>query len=315
MATKYDWPAVEDRSLIGKRHDRVDGPEKARGDAKYSYDRNLSGMLFARLVTSPVPHGRIIGIDTSRAEKVKGYKGHVNILNPGDEIQWAGKEVLAIAADTEEHARDAAHAVAVNIEKLDHWVKEEDVKKARRGQPRQARQGRRQRSGPGRGLGGRRGDPRGLLRLGRHHALLPGAARPGRRLDRRRHQGLCLDASRGAHPRGSGQGALARRVDRQGRSRPGGGHHPLHGRRFRVEIQHRHLGHRLRATVEKNRQARQADARPQRRSHGRRQPAVRLRQRQGRRQERRHDRRLRVGDLVDRRHRRPRLPAVALHLR
>ncbi len=130
MATKYDWPAAEDRSLIGKRHDRVDGPVKARGAAKYSYDRNLDGMLYARLVTSDVPHGRIIGIDASRAEKVKGYKGHVNILNPGDEIQWAGKEILAIAADTEEHARDAAHAVAVHIEKLDHWVKEEDVKKA-----------------------------------------------------------------------------------------------------------------------------------------------------------------------------------------
>ena len=130
MATKYDWPAAEDRSLIGKRHNRVDGPAKARGKAKYSYDRNLEGMLVARLVTSPVAHGRIIGIDTSRAEKVKGYKGHVNILNTGDEIQWAGKEILAIAADTEEHARDAAHAVAVHVEKLDHWVKEEDVKKA-----------------------------------------------------------------------------------------------------------------------------------------------------------------------------------------
>ena len=130
MATKYDWPAAEDRSLIGKRHNRVDGPAKARGVAKYSYDRNLDGMLVARLVTSSVAHGRILGIDTSAAEKVAGYKGHVNILNVGDEVQWVGAEILAICADTEEHARDAAAAVNVHFEQLPHWVKEEDVKKA-----------------------------------------------------------------------------------------------------------------------------------------------------------------------------------------
>lgn len=130
MATKYDWPAAADRSLIGKRHNRVDGPVKARGTAKYSYDRNLDGMLYARLVTSPVAHGRIIGIDTSAAERVNGYKGHVNILDVNAEVQWAGTEILAICADTEEHARDAAAAVTVHFENLPHWVKDEDVKKA-----------------------------------------------------------------------------------------------------------------------------------------------------------------------------------------
>ncbi len=130
MATKYDWPAADDRRLIGKRHNRVDGPDKARGAAKYAYDRNLDGMLHARLVTSTVPHGRILGIDMSQAERVKGYKGHVNILEPGAEVQWVGTEILAVCADTEEHARDAAAAVGVHFESLPHWVKDEDVKKA-----------------------------------------------------------------------------------------------------------------------------------------------------------------------------------------
>ena len=35
---KIDWPAAEKRSLIGKRIDRADGPAKATGAAKYSYD-------------------------------------------------------------------------------------------------------------------------------------------------------------------------------------------------------------------------------------------------------------------------------------
>ena len=34
----YSWPAPEKRSLIGKRVNRVDGPLKASGKAKYTYD-------------------------------------------------------------------------------------------------------------------------------------------------------------------------------------------------------------------------------------------------------------------------------------
>jgi xanthine dehydrogenase YagR molybdenum-binding subunit len=41
-----------------------------------------------------------------------------------------GQEILAIAADTEEHARDAAAAVKIEYEILPHFVKEEDVTKA-----------------------------------------------------------------------------------------------------------------------------------------------------------------------------------------
>ena len=42
---KVDWPSAEKRTLIGKRIDRVDGPMKATGAAKYSYDVNRPGML------------------------------------------------------------------------------------------------------------------------------------------------------------------------------------------------------------------------------------------------------------------------------
>ena len=102
----FDWPAKEDRSLISTRISRIDGPWKSRGAAKYSYDRNLDGMLFGRLVTSPYAHARITKIDTSAAQKVPGFRGAVLINDVGAELQWMGQEILAVAADTEEQSRD-----------------------------------------------------------------------------------------------------------------------------------------------------------------------------------------------------------------
>ena len=48
----------------------------------------------------------------------------------GKEIQWGGTEIVAVAADTEEIARDAVAAVNVEYEVLPHLVKEEEVDKA-----------------------------------------------------------------------------------------------------------------------------------------------------------------------------------------
>ena len=135
MATKYDWPAADDRSLIGKRISRLDGPDKATGRAKYAYDRNLDGMLVAKMVSSPHAHARITKLDTSAAEKIPGVRA-VEVFNEvgkeivGKEIQWIGTEIVALAADTEEIARDAVAAVKVEYEVLPHLVKEEEVDKA-----------------------------------------------------------------------------------------------------------------------------------------------------------------------------------------
>ncbi len=130
MATRYDWPAEADRSIIGTRYSRIDGPWKSRGSAKYAYDRNLDKMCFGRLITSPHAHAKITAIDTSQAEKIPGYRAFAVINDVGTEVQWQYQEIAAIAADTEEAARDCAEAVRVSYEVLPHLVQEEDVKKA-----------------------------------------------------------------------------------------------------------------------------------------------------------------------------------------
>ena len=114
----YHWPPVEKRRLIGKRISRIDGPWKASGRAKYSFDVNRPGMLYGKMVLSSHPHAKIEAIDTSVAEKMPGVRGVQLILQPGNEVMWVGHEILAIAADTEEQARDAVRAVKVTYTPL-----------------------------------------------------------------------------------------------------------------------------------------------------------------------------------------------------
>src|SRR5262245_59864933 len=125
MATK--WP--QKRRLLGTKVPRVDGPDKATGRARYSYDVHRPGLLHAAILRCPHAHAKLKSIDTSAAEKVPGFKALHMIAKEGHEFFYAGDEVLAIAADTEEHCQDALRAVAATIqyEILPHQLKEEDA--------------------------------------------------------------------------------------------------------------------------------------------------------------------------------------------
>ncbi|MFO0841390.1 MAG: xanthine dehydrogenase family protein molybdopterin-binding subunit [Gemmataceae bacterium] len=120
MATK--WP--DNRRVIGTKVPRLDGPAKSTGTAKYSYDVNRPGQLHAVIVRCPHAHAKVKKIDTSEAEKAPGFKALYPMTREGQELYYAGEEIVAIAADTEEHAHDAARAVKVEYEILPFSVKE-----------------------------------------------------------------------------------------------------------------------------------------------------------------------------------------------
>jgi len=120
---------MEQRKLMGKRIARLDGPMKSSGRAKYPSDMNQPGLLFAVLLTSPHAHAKVKSIDVAPAKAMKGVTAVRVISGPGTEIQWAGTEVAAISAVTEEIARDAAKAILVEYEVLPHLVKEENLAK------------------------------------------------------------------------------------------------------------------------------------------------------------------------------------------
>jgi xanthine dehydrogenase YagR molybdenum-binding subunit len=128
MAEK-GWP--KKRRLLGTKVRRLDGPAKATGRAKYSFDINRPGMLHGMILRSPYAHAKITALDLSPAEKMPGVKAVIAVgdAKPGKELFYAGDEIAAVAADTEEHARDALRAIKVEFEVLDHIVSEEDVLK------------------------------------------------------------------------------------------------------------------------------------------------------------------------------------------
>src|SRR5215831_12941478 len=120
--TKYSWPAPEKRSLIGKRISRVDGPDKASGRAKYTYDLHRPGMLYGKVVRSPYPHCKVVNVDTSAAEKMPGVKAVHVIQGPGANIHWAGDEIAVVAAVDEPTAVDAIRAIKSTFQPLPHLV-------------------------------------------------------------------------------------------------------------------------------------------------------------------------------------------------
>jgi len=133
MANDYKWPDAAHRTVIGKPMNRVDGPVKSSGRAKYTYDLVRPNMLYAQGVKCPYAHAKVAKIDTSAAEKMPGVAAVVVINDVGKEIFWAGTDVVAVAAVDEPTARDAVRAIKVEYEQLPHLVldeKEPDLSEA-----------------------------------------------------------------------------------------------------------------------------------------------------------------------------------------
>ena len=62
---------------VGNNTRRPDGVDKVTGRARYGDDMVLPGMLHMRMLRSPHAHAKILSIDTSEAEAIKGVKAVV----------------------------------------------------------------------------------------------------------------------------------------------------------------------------------------------------------------------------------------------
>ena len=127
--TQYSWPDPALRPLLGKKIDRVDGPSKSSGRAKYTYDYNPQGLLAGKILRCPYAHAKITSLDTSGAEKMPGVKAVEVIQGPGTEIFWAGDEIVGVAAVDEGTCEDALHAIKVEYEVLPHFVSDAEPPK------------------------------------------------------------------------------------------------------------------------------------------------------------------------------------------
>ena len=75
-------PKLKDASqfkIIGQGLRRLDTPQKVNGSGKYGMDVRLPGMLTAVLAQPPVPGGKAVSVDDSRAKQVKGVRQVIQI--------------------------------------------------------------------------------------------------------------------------------------------------------------------------------------------------------------------------------------------
>jgi 4-hydroxybenzoyl-CoA reductase alpha subunit len=123
-------------AVVGMPLPRVDAPDKARGRAKYTGDLRLPGMLWGKILTSSVPHARILSIDVEEARKLPGVKAVITAREVPDirygvsparyddnilaieRVRYIGDEVAAVAAVDEETAVRALDLIRVEYEEL-----------------------------------------------------------------------------------------------------------------------------------------------------------------------------------------------------
>src|SRR5438094_2369303 len=80
---------MSDQKLIGQNYTPADLVAKVTGRAKYAEDYRADGMLFTKLLLSPMPHARVKNIDTRAAVAMPGVKA---ILTADDLPDLRGAE-------------------------------------------------------------------------------------------------------------------------------------------------------------------------------------------------------------------------------
>jgi len=125
------WPEGP-QTVVGRSAPRQDAPERVRGEARYTADIQLPGMLHTAVLRSPYAHARVKRIDLAPALRLPGVRA---ALGPGEakgleeEPGYSGTAVAAVAADTFAQARHAVEAIDVEWEELEVVLDPEEAVK------------------------------------------------------------------------------------------------------------------------------------------------------------------------------------------
>src|SRR5213078_5377942 len=132
---KFDTPAtsnpVDRLTVIGQPVDRIDGPLKTTGTARYAYERHdaVANPAYGYVAGSAIAKGRIAAIDLDAAKTAPGViaivtadnagkleKGDLNTarLLGGPEIQHYHQAIAVVVAESFEQARTAAQLIRVD---------------------------------------------------------------------------------------------------------------------------------------------------------------------------------------------------------
>jgi CO/xanthine dehydrogenase Mo-binding subunit len=121
---------------VGTNLQRIDGIEKVAGQALYAGDLRLPGLAYAKVLRSPVAHGRIRRIDAHQASDLPGVlavltRDNLNVaansfgayvrdqqIIATDKVRYVGDMVAAIAATEPGIAEEAANLIEVEYDEL-----------------------------------------------------------------------------------------------------------------------------------------------------------------------------------------------------
>ncbi|RQO41167.1 xanthine dehydrogenase [Variovorax sp. KBW07] len=134
--TEAAAPSALDRErVLGRPLDRIDGPLKVSGRARYSYEYHdeVPDAAYGWVVLAGIAKGRISRIDTAEAQRAPGVllvytyanvprmvpKGRANVVSQlsGPEVQQHGQAVAFVVAQTFEQARAASFLIRIDYER------------------------------------------------------------------------------------------------------------------------------------------------------------------------------------------------------
>ena len=121
-------------TTVGKPTTRVEGPEKVTGKALYPSDIAIEGTIWGKVLRSPLPHARILSIDTSKAKALPGVHAVLTATDlpntlvgrrlrdmpvlARDKTRFIGEKVAVVAADSPDLAEEALDLIEVEYEEL-----------------------------------------------------------------------------------------------------------------------------------------------------------------------------------------------------
>ena len=132
---KFDTPAttnpIDQLKVVGKAHDRIDGPKKTTGTAPYAYERHdvVANQAYGYVIGAGIPKGKINAMQIEDAKAAPGVlavvttlavpqlplsKMNVARLFGGADIEHYHQAVAVVVAETFEQARAAAMLVRID---------------------------------------------------------------------------------------------------------------------------------------------------------------------------------------------------------
>ena len=118
---------------------RRDLEVKLTGEARYTADLKLPGMLHGAILRSPHPHADVLSVDASKALQLPGVRAAITPFDvpPGrlgpdmrildSRVRFVGDEVAAVAADDLDTARAALDLIRVEYALLPHYMSPESA--------------------------------------------------------------------------------------------------------------------------------------------------------------------------------------------